>query len=278
MMVIEKFTVEEVLGHKFGHGIFGKPSVYAHIYYLDGLLIDTGYRKMRTSIVEAIGQLPVEQIFISHHHEDHTGNLNFLQQHFNCRAYSSELCAQLMIRPPRISLPQKLSWGDRPGTDQLEIVGPVVETNRFELEVIPVPGHAIDMLALFEAGRGWLFSADLYLHHYIAYFIQDESMAQQIQSIQRVLQLDFDVLFCAHNPQLKNGKSKLRKKLHFLEEFYGKVAQLYHKGLSEQQILRAMSLKEKWFVRLLSGGHLSTVNMIRSVMRDEGEIRASSNF
>ena len=43
------------------------------------------------------------------------------------------------------------------------------------------------------------------------------------------------------------------------------------KGYSPQAIRKAMNQQERWLGMLLSGGKMSAVNMIRAVLRDEGE-------
>lgn len=269
MKKTKTFKYEEVAGFAFGSWPFGQPKLFSHVYFVDGLLLDTGHRNMRKDILATLGRLEVNQIFISHHHEDHTGNLQVLQQHFKCPTYSSAACIELMKAPPRISFAQWLTWGNRGANFQLEEKEGRVVTTNYQFDIIPIPGHAIDMVALHEAEKGWLFSADLWVYKYIRYFMRAESMYQQIESIKRVLQLDFDVLFCSHNPQLSGGKQKLREKLQFLEDFYGRAADFYHKGYSPAAILKAMGLKEDIGIQLLSTGELSTINMVRSVVRDE---------
>jgi glyoxylase-like metal-dependent hydrolase (beta-lactamase superfamily II) len=71
-----------------------------------------------------------------------------------------------------------------------------------------------------EKKQGWLFSGDLYLGERIKFFRADERFAEQIASLIKVLTLDFDTLFCAHNPCLKSGKQKIKNKLQFLEDLY----------------------------------------------------------
>lgn len=269
MKVSQSFEHQPIKGFKFGQSIFGKPKAFAHCYFIDGLLIDTAHSNMQKAAVATLTQLPIEQIFITHHHEDHNGNLKPLQAHFNCPTYASPLCVELLKKPPRITIAQKLSWGDRPPNYNITPITKVLKTPNHTFKIIPIPGHAIDQVALLEKNQGWLFSADLYVYHYIKYMMQPESIATQIESIQRVLQYDFDVLLCGHNPQFKGGKQKLQKKLSFLEGFYGQVAHFYRKGYTPNAIMKAMKLKENWYVRILSENTISTLNMIKSVIRDE---------
>ncbi len=269
MRITESFNHKNITGYKFGYAPFGKPTLFAHIYFVDGLLIDTGQSRMRQAVFNTISKLPAQQIFITHHHEDHTGNLNKLKTHFNCPAYSSDLCRQIMKNPPPISFAQKVFWGERDSCNFLEAKEGSIETESYTFKIIPIPGHAVDMVALYEPNQRWLFSADLYVNSYIGYFMREESVLEQINSIKKILELDFDVLLCNHNPQLKSGKEKLKKKLLFLEKFCEQVAELHHKGFNAQQIMKKLKLREYWQVRLISGGALSRLNMVRAVIRDE---------
>lgn len=266
------YDFSPIQAYKFGSSFYGKPAMFVYVYLIDGLLIDTGHSNMRKKIVEILAPLPVEQMFITHHHEDHNGNLNALQAHYNCPAYASPLCADILKKPPRISPVQWFTWGQTEATDQLIPIRDAISTPNYTFQIIPIPGHAIDQVALYEPNEGWLFSADLYIFDYIRYCMDNESLGDQIQSIKKVLQLDFDKLFCCHNPQLKNPKDRLRAKLHFLEDFYGKVAALHHQGVSASAIATQLSLKKNWRVRLFSLGKLSALNMVRSVIRDERHI------
>ena len=271
LKVSKFFQHQTVRGFKFGSNFLGRPRMFSHVYFIDGLLIDTGHSNMRNEVFDAISPLPVDQIFLTHHHEDHTGNLGLFQKHFNCPSYASRLCRQLMEEPPKISVAQWLIWGRAKPNFNIEVKENRLDTPQYSFELIPIPGHAVDMVALFERNEGWLFSADLFVSEYIRFFMRSESMGQQINSIKHILQLDFKVLFCSHNPQFENGKEKLAQKLDFFEDFYGNVARYHHEGYSVEAIFKAMGIKKSWGIRLLSTGELSTRNMINAVIRDEQE-------
>lgn len=268
MFISQSFKHEEVVGLKFGYHPISTPKLFTHIYFIDGLLIDTGQSKVRNTIKSEVRKLDVQQVFITHHHEDHTGNISEIKEIHNCNVYASALCCEIMKNPPKLSLAQKLTWGGRVSQQDLIPKKEIIKTKKFSFHIIPIPGHAPDMVALYEPTKKWLFSADLYLNSYIDYFLKDESMADQIKSIKKILRLDFNEMFCSHKPQLKNGKTQLIKKLKFLESFFSDVSSLYEKGYSANEIFKYLKLKENWPVRLLSGGSLSKLNMVRSVIRD----------
>lgn len=268
MTVKESFKYEEVLGLKFGYAPFGKPKMFSHIYYVDGLLIDTGPSRVRKQVLSSTLGLEVDKIFITHHHEDHTGNIHQLENLHRCTVYAPEMTCEVMKKPPRLSLIQRVIYGERRAHKTLIPVKDTIETKNFQFQLIPVPGHASDMVCLYEPNRKWLFSADLYVNSYIGYFLSNESIMEQIESTRKILNLDFNTMFCAHNPQLENGKDKLNKKLEFLEIFFQNVKSLYLSGYSESEIFSQLKLKENKLVKLLSGGQLSKLNMVKSVIND----------
>ena len=242
--------------------------MYSHVYFVDGLLIDTGHSRKRRQVFETTKKLPVDQMFVTHHHEDHTGNILAIQKQFGCDVFASEHCCELMKDPPKLSLAQKLFWGDRPAYPNLISISDTIETKNHRFKIIPIKGHAEDMVALYEAERKWLFSADLYVTSRTGYFLKNESMLAQIESMRKILALEFDAMFCSHNPKLENAKQNLQEKLDNFEEFFDNVSRLHHKGHSSKEIFKMLDLKEQKLIKWLSFGQLSRLNMVESVIRD----------
>jgi len=269
MQITNLFNYPPVQGFQFGSSLYGKPKMYVYSYFIDGLLIDTGHSNARKMILSHLTKLPIEQIFITHHHEDHNGNLLALQNHFKVPAYAYSLCAEIMKSPPTISFSQWLAWGNTDANKNIIPIEDIIQTPNHTFQLIPIPGHARDMVALYEATEGWLFSADLYLFDYIKFCLREESIAQQIASLKRVLALEFDLLFCSHNPKMRNAKKHLRRKLDFFENFYQTVINWHLQGYPPEQIMDKMKLKKMYWMRFISGGSLSTLNMVKSVLRDE---------
>jgi glyoxylase-like metal-dependent hydrolase (beta-lactamase superfamily II) len=140
----------------------------------------------------------------------------------------------------------------------------VIETERFSLLPIKTPGHSKDHIVFLEKQHGWLFAGDLYLGERIKYFRSDERLGDQIASLKKVLQFEFDALFCAHNPCLTNGKSKIKNKLQFLEDFNGQVKTLAAKGFSEKAVIKALDPGTDRFIKWITMGNVSYANMVRS--------------
>lgn len=268
MLLQRSYKKDAVQVFQFGKKVIGQPKMTTHIYFVDGLLIDTGQSRLRKQILDTTSSLEIKKIFITHHHEDHSGNILEIKKQQNCKVYTTSKCSALMQNPPNLSFVQKITWGNRPAFKDFIIEDVCIRTDKYNFQLIPIPGHASDMVALYEANEKWLFSADLYLHHYISYFIDNESMAQQIASLKKILALDFKYMFGGHNPQYDKPKEKLKQKLEFLEDFHFSVTDLHQQGMSADEIFKTMNMKENLLIKIASGGKLSKINMVKSVLRD----------
>lgn len=239
-------------------------------YFVDGLLIDTGPSKLQAQVMKDLLPLPIEQIFLTHHHEDHTGNLAALHTVLpTAPVYAHPICAKILQNPPKVCLAERLVWGAHIPCQAIQPIGKKLETFKYKFTPIYTPGHAVDHLVLYEPQEGWLFSGDLYVHKYIAYFVANECMATQMVSLTKLLELDFERLLCSHSTEQQNGRMLLEKKLQFFQTFSGRVLHWHKQGYEAKTILRKMQLKERWMIKILSGGWLSALNMVKSVLRAE---------
>ena len=266
MTIIERFSYEEITCWKLGTSWWGKPGIYVHSFLIDGILIDTGHPYIEKAFLEKLDSERITKIILTHHHEDHSGNVEAIKRRYKIKAYSSTMCSELMLDPPPLEPARRFTWGQNQPADLISLdTSQKVETDSYSFEIINTPGHAIDQISLFERNKGWLFSGDLFIHDYVKSFMRDENIYQQIVSVKKLLQLDFDALICNHQPVFGNGKMRLQNKLQFLEDFVGKVAEQFSKTPSISQTMKALKLKENHFLRAFSFGQLSMRNMVLSV-------------
>ena len=268
MNIVEIEQFGEIEAIKLGYGPIGQPFMTVYLYILDGLVIDTGQRHMQKSVIELLGEKKLHQILLTHHHEDHSGNASAIAKHHHIEAFGHPLTVQKMATGFRILPYQRFIWG-RSENIRLSPLGPAVESNRCKLVPVHTPGHSKDHTVFWEETNGRLFSGDLYLGERIKFFRSDEKIFDQIQSLKKVLKLDFDALFCAHNPCPRNGKSKLKQKLQFLEDIVGQVQKLKDLGMNHKAIFQRMDPgKDKW-VKLMTMGNVSFANLLRSAYQSD---------
>jgi len=269
MNIAEVEQIGEVEAIKLGYSPVGPPLMSVYMYIIDGLLIDTGQGHMRKRVIQLLEGKNLQQIVLTHHHEDHSGNAAAIGRQHNIQTFGHPLTAAKMASDFRILPYQHLIWGKSEKTALLPLDRDI-ETNRHRLEPVHTPGHSKDHMVFWDAANGRLYSGDLYLGRRIKYFRTDEYIFDQIDSLKKVLELDFDALFCAHNPCRKNGKSKLRQKLQFLEDITGQVQEFKNRGMELKTIVKHMdSGKDRW-VKLMTLGNVSFANMLRSAYRSNG--------
>lgn len=265
MNVVETDQFERVKMIRLGYGPIGSPLMSVWMYVLDEWVIDTGQHHMAKAVKTLLPEKKISGIALTHHHEDHSGNAAMLSAMHRIPVMGHPLAAAKLRRGFAIRPYQYLVWGKAPAVDVLPLTG-VIETERFALLPVKTPGHSKDHIVFLEKQHGWLFAGDLYLGERIKYFRSDERIDDQIASLKKVLQFEFDALFCAHNPCLTDGKSKIKNKLQFLEDFYGQVKILVAKGFSEKAVIKELDPATDRLIKWMTMGNVSHANMVRSAM------------
>ncbi|MGA9174949.1 MAG: MBL fold metallo-hydrolase [Thermoactinomyces sp.] len=235
-------------------------------YIVDGLLIDTGPVCARSHILTCLINKNPRQIVLTHFHEDHAGNANFLAGYFRIPLYRS---SATKTEFDQLDMPayRRMIWGNKPREMEGVDVPEWLETPNHRFRVIPTPGHSPDHICLLEEEKKWLFAGDLFLGTRLDYGMRGESVPQMIDSIKRILTFPIETVFCGHAGIVEGGRSKLEKKLGFLECLQEKTLEFHEKGLNEAEIAKKL-LPSKQLVALVSGGEMSPVHLVRSIVRE----------
>lgn len=251
---------------EMGFSPVGSPLMCVHFFYLDGMLIDTGQHHMQRAALAAMAGLPIREILLTHHHEDHSGNASAFQRQTGASVRGHAMAAAKLAAGYRIRPYQHLVWGQARPVRLAPLEGPV-ESGRYRLTPVETPGHSKDHVVFIEKRQGWLFSGDLFIGERIKFFRSDEDMRAQINSLRKVLQLDFEALFCAHNPCLEGGKQALARKLDFLSGLREDVRDMHRQGYPLREIIKRFDPKTDRRVKWITMGNASFANMVRSALR-----------
>ncbi len=256
----ERFQHGEVEGIRVGKYPF-RYNTTCILYRLGSTVIDTGPPNQWRAVRAFLAERAVRQVVVTHHHEDHSGNLAPIQRALAAPVYAprqglAELGAGFSQRPY-----QHLFWGRPEPVQARELPREVPLGDGRALEAIPTPGHSTDMTCLLDRQRGWLFAGDLYIAARTRLLRQDEDLKAEIASLRRVLAYDFETLFCAHRGVVEPGKAALRRKLDFLESLCQRAAELHGEGRSSREITRLM-LGREGLMSLATGFHFSKRNLI----------------
>lgn len=248
-----------------GQGIRSIPgwSFSVYLYVVDGLLIDTGPESLKGPISNFIQENRIEQVALTHIHEDHSGMAAWLQRHMDVPIYLHEKAVPEAKLKGKYGLYRHLSWGKRPVFEP-QPMPEQLKTNKYSFDVIDSPGHMPYHNIFHEKNQGWLFTGDLYLGTKPVGACYGENMQDTIASINEILKLDFDRVFCAHSGMVQDGKAMFQKKLNFLLDIQDKVNTLRKQGLNDYEINKRLYPK-KLPITIVSRGDWSSYNLVHTI-------------
>jgi glyoxylase-like metal-dependent hydrolase (beta-lactamase superfamily II) len=267
MKIIKHHRFFDVDAFEMGYMPIGKPLMTAYFFILDHLVIDTGIPHLRKEVLTILAEKHPAKALLTHCHEDHSGNAGAIKGGFGIDVLGHPYTA-LKMNQKLITLQyQKLVWGQAENVAVLPCPQSI-ETKNHTLKAIHTPGHSKDHTAYLDTQTGYLFSGDLYLADRIKIFRKDENIHDEIGSLKTILTHDFDALFCAHNPQLRNGRARIEAKLDFLENIVSEAREFNETGLPLREIVLKMRKSSDRFIRWFTMGNVCYGHMIRSALYD----------
>ena len=100
-----------IQGIKLGWSLAGPPIMTVYCYIFDNIMIDTGLSHMEKEVVSIAQENKIERIFLTHHHEDHSGNAAHVNKSIGADVYGHKLTAEKLKNSYSILPYQKYVWG-----------------------------------------------------------------------------------------------------------------------------------------------------------------------
>lgn len=274
MLFKKRFDVSSKNGVIMGNGkvSFQDVQLNVHCFLVDGVLIDTGAQSLENEFKPFFQQHDIEQVMITHYHEDHTGSAAHLQE-LGKPIYMERHFIDYCQKKADYPLYRKLFWGKRKPF-KAESLGESFTSKTASWDVIPTPGHAKDHVAFLNKQTGQLFTGDLYCQERTKVILREESVPTLIESIQRVLTYDFGDVYCCHAGYLENGRRHLERKLHYLLELQENILRMHAEGSSVEEITHVIFPK-KYPITRFSMGEWSSRHIIQSVLKESNQWTAT---
>ena len=248
----------------------GIPIFKVYAFYVDRLLIDTGFSRCRKGFLKMCDELPgIDAVVNTHHHEDHTGNNFWVTDKYGILPLAHSRTTSYMKSPSRwIRLYRRFVWGT-PLPSKMAQVDSEVRTKNHRFLIIPTPGHSDDHICLYEPNENWLFSGDLFLDEEVRYTREDEDVYALLDSLKRIASLQPKKMFCSFSGVIESPREAIQKKIDFLENLREKVEEGLRQGLSSQEIQRKLLGSGDRF-RFFTAGQISKKNTIQAFLKRKG--------
>jgi glyoxylase-like metal-dependent hydrolase (beta-lactamase superfamily II)/predicted DCC family thiol-disulfide oxidoreductase YuxK len=274
--------------------LFGE--LFTAVLY-DGVAVDPGSPKMRKSLERHLRQVRphITKVIATHAHEEHVGNLNWLSELTGAPVYVSEMTARF-LRPFK-----KLPWvratiiGQPPNLeDPYRVLADRVDSESQQLKVIATPGHCDDHIVLYDPKEKLLLAGDAFMGSYFATPNPDVDSHKWLVSLERLMELDIDILVEGHGhihtlradiPDFpgvvirEDPKLAISQKLDYMRWLREQIEAGFREGLPVRVIEASCfpwGRRTSWescatdeCIRLLSLGHFSRTELVRSFVRTD---------
>ena len=262
--MIERIEHDGIEGIRVGR-LTSRINTTCIVYRVGSTVIDTGPPNQWRNVRRFLDERAVRQVVVTHHHEDHSGNLAPIRRSLQPEIYSPAAGISPLRDGFALRAYQKVLWG-RPDRIVAAIMpGEIAIGDGRTLRPLHSPGHSPDMTCYLEPQRGWLFTGDLFISQRTRYLRQDEDVQQHVESLDQILSLDFETVLCSHRGVVPAGKQALRAKRDFLVSLCERVRRLRDEGRNAAQITRSLLGRED-LMSWLTGFHFSKRNLVRSCL------------
>lgn len=229
-------------------------------YIYSDMFFDTGcsnaYEEFRDFL--SARDLRGVKVYITHHHEDHAGNVELFTE-----IRAGKDTAEILFRGYEVPFYRRVVWGDFRPLKDAEISEP-------DIEFINASGHSHDHLVYFVDDYAFIGDLITTLKPQVAFV--SERFVQIIESIEKLLERDFEIAFGGHDVF---SREDVENYLAYLKDLRSKCLELYEKGLDFLEIYERVMGKagnKAMMFETFSNGEWSRERLIKSIIgiSDEG--------
>lgn len=228
-------------------------------YVVRGVLVDCGFPQVGSEVEQLLGNAGLRGVVVTHHHEDHAGNIEAVARRGIPIAAHPEAMAALRDPGP-IGAYRRLVWGEAP-----PLRSPVTPLFADDLQLVHTPGHSRDHVSVWDTETGTLFAGDLFLGVKVRVAHDDEDPRALVDSLRRVAALSPARLFDGHRGLIPAPREALAAKIAWLDTMIGRIERMADDGASEREISRAL-LGRRAAIDIFSRGEYSRRSLVRAVL------------
>ncbi len=250
--VVTRFEMASIAGRVAGYT--------ASMYLVRGVLIDCGFHRAWRRVATVIQRHRPRGVFVTHHHEDHAGNVESVAKLGLPIAASPDTLERARAALP-IKLYRRVTWGSAP-----PLVSRVVPFESPELSLIAAPGHSPDHHVVLDRTDGTLFGGDLFLGVKVRIAHPGEDPRLLARTLRRIAALGPTRLFDAHRGLVSDPVPLLLAKADWTEETIAAIEHRIASGQPDAVIVNELFGGES-LPGYFSGGDYSRTNFVKALRR-----------
>lgn len=264
MSIRKYYQFEAVKGIKVGRVNQGINTQFI-VYRLGDTLIDAGPSNQWKYLQDFLNESPVEQLLLTHHHEDHSGNAQRIATKFSILPKAPALGQEKLAKGYKTPVLQKMVWGSPLPVKTQALSEKEALSDGSVVVPVHTPGHAKDLTVFFLPEQKYLFSGDLYISRKLKMLRIDENLQQLVDSLKKVLALDFQTVFCPHAGVIEDGKAALQEKLNYILNLCETAQKMKKEGL-DLEVITDNILGKEMLTSRLTRGNFCKKNLIQQAL------------
>ena len=102
MRLFKTHTFDQIQAYELGWSLLGSPFMTVYCYVFGDVMMDTAQSHMQKEALRIASEHKVRHIYLTHYHEDHSGNANAIKQTQNADVYGHKITIEKMTAPLNI--------------------------------------------------------------------------------------------------------------------------------------------------------------------------------
>ncbi|TFG32843.1 MBL fold metallo-hydrolase [Candidatus Thorarchaeota archaeon] len=227
----------------------GQAIMFVYSYLIRDTLFDAGCGNAISKFQEFVSTREINHVYISHSHEDHVGCLHIFDG--KAKIYANKMTEQALREPQTIGEFFDFVWGQPKPVSEITTMPSTFSIGDLSFEVIPLPGHAADMVGYYEPDKRWFFSFDAVpLPSKKKIAMPEENIPQMVATMKKIRDMDIEILFDSHKGPIDNPREHIQLRIDYINMIEKEARVLHEDGKSIEEIQDVLGLDGPWYLEM----------------------------